>query len=557
MHVKIVRSLMEKRYLAELIGEKYVRWDGKKIIITAPTGMGKTTFILEVLLPYLKARRKKLLILCNRRLLRMQYWNELLKKFDCYGDLQESVELKTYQQLAKEIENGGLMEDLLCGCSVIVCDEAHYFYADSDFNGFGTYVLLQELIRAGIGREMIFLSATTEKVKPLIDQTIKNCGTHLRLSSDRRLSLECTQILEYDYSHLEDYTRFKCMSVPDEDTMCEIFASSPKKSIIFLDDKDKAASIKKKMENRGIESKQIVVLNAENLDDTQNKRFVEKLTITHKLDCKIFITTSVIDNGVSIHDSDVENLAIITESKTSFIQMLGRVRAESSEFCNLFFLLRKDSEFQKRKLRYEKQKERFEKLEKENLHKKWRHYFYTVWERDDEEMADFYHKALVYCKHESQFFILPESKVQVLYGNEGFYINEFAKQKTEDMCMLENKFEYMALTDPLEVIYEQMSWLAKRKEELQVLGSTHIEEKTREMEGKLLQVQDFSNEELQKLKEDLVKEFRSDLFPEIEAKNGTLSLGKLKSICRNVGLEVIESEDENRRKRYSIVKEVK
>ena len=75
---------MSKKYLAELIGDSYKKWQNKKIFITAPTGMGKTTFILEKLLPFHVTANRKVLILCNRKLLRKQYWYSGAKVFELY-----------------------------------------------------------------------------------------------------------------------------------------------------------------------------------------------------------------------------------------------------------------------------------------------------------------------------------------------------------------------------------------------------------------------------------------------------------------------------------------
>ena len=97
---------MKKDYLTKLLRDECKYWSKKKVLITAPTGMGKSTFIIHELLPYLKERGKKLLILCNRRLLRDQYWQNLVQVYDCYDDLEKSVELMTYQQLAEKMNKG-------------------------------------------------------------------------------------------------------------------------------------------------------------------------------------------------------------------------------------------------------------------------------------------------------------------------------------------------------------------------------------------------------------------------------------------------------------------
>ena len=41
---------MDKKYLSEVIGDEYFDWGKRKIIIQAPTGSGKSTFIIQALL---------------------------------------------------------------------------------------------------------------------------------------------------------------------------------------------------------------------------------------------------------------------------------------------------------------------------------------------------------------------------------------------------------------------------------------------------------------------------------------------------------------------------
>lgn len=77
------------------------------------------------------------------------------------------------------------------------------------------------------------------------------------------------------------------------------------------------------VKTKNVERQQIAFLNADNIDHESNKILISNLAISHKLVPKILITTSVLDNGVSIHDADVGNVLIMTESKCSFCRCLG------------------------------------------------------------------------------------------------------------------------------------------------------------------------------------------------------------------------------------------
>lgn len=545
---------MGKRYLAELIGNEFKQWGRKKVIITAPTGMGKTTFIVDVLLPYLSERKKKLLILCNRKLLREQYLHTIVRKYSSYVELSSSVKVMSYQELTADMNNAIGFKNPFLDYDTIVCDEVHYFYEDSDFNGRGTYLLFQYIIYMCMSKGMIFMSATTENVIPVIEQTIHNCYARLRKyqSSGRFYEEYGSLVIHKDYSVYADYSRFHCVCVPDEKTLCGIFSESDKKSIIFIDSKVKAQNL---MENlikiNGVEKGMIAVLNSDNIDDNNNSELIRNLTISHRLIPKILITTSVLDNGVSIHDSDVENLAIITESKVSFLQMLGRVRSEKVEYCNLYYIYRKEDAFLQKRNRYKGECEYFEKLDKEDVDRN--RYYYLGEIMADTEMAEFYKKALVLGRYAYHCFTPPRFIENIQYGEVGLYINEFARRKIGDMYIAEDCFYSLAVSDPLEVIYEQMSWIEKGPDELQVLESEYHKLQEKKFIDKLLEVHNFSQEDMQVFKRELVKKYRKEFFPDILAKNGVLSADKLQNICEKYGLQYRrEVNSETRRNSYFI-----
>lgn len=545
----------KKKYLAELIGGKYKEWEGAKILISAPTGIGKTTFVIEILLFYFRIKRGKILILCNRILLRIQYWNSLLKQFENYYEIEQCVTVMTYQQFEEAVKNRSSVDQLFKDFEAIICDECHFFYSDSDFNGYGTFALLQAIACAGVTKTLIFMSATMDEVGPLIKQTLENCMTILsRTGRNSEITDKNKEILFYDFSGLADYERFHCICVPDMETVCGLLAESPKKSVIFIDDKEKGAELVEFLiKTQKVNRQQIAFLNADNIDHEINKELIHNLTITHKLMPKILITTSVLDNGISIHDSEVGNVLIQTESKCSFLQMLGRIRAEEVDECSLYFVRRDEKEFSRRMARYEWELRNFRKLDSVEQTKRWEKFLYAVWDRRDEAMADFYRKALVWMKHENQFFSASKNGLYVRYGEANFYVNEFAKRKIEDMYMVESRFYALALDDPLKIVYEQMAWIGKEPEELQVQESQYMKLREQEFINYLLNVQNFTVDEMKDFKKIMVKTYRKEFFDDILANNGTISNEKLQEICGRYGLIFDVQEDrESRKKMYTI-----
>ena len=77
--------------------------------------------------------------------------------------------------------------------------------------------------------------------------------------------------------------------------------------------------------------------------------------VAHRfLEPKVLITTSVLDNGISLEDSSLRNIAIISNSRLSFIQMLGRIReCDGVDTINLILLKREATELSVFLTRYE------------------------------------------------------------------------------------------------------------------------------------------------------------------------------------------------------------
>lgn len=546
-------------YLTDLIGDEYRKWGNRKILISAPTGMGKTTFIVKILLPYLHSQGRKLLILCNRKLLRQQYWFDLISQYTDYTELEESVQLMTYQELALKFKNRYSVIDMFSDFQTIVCDEAHYFYADADFNAFGTFALLQLIVYAGMSKQIIFLSATMHEVKKIITPLISNCWEvfrrqHLMISMN--VTDTSKEIVNLDFSILENYARFECIAVPDESALCAFLEKSQDKSVVFIDSKERAFKMQEKLIRNGkVNGQKVSVLNADNIDDSTNDELVRQLTINHKLVPKILITTSVLDNGVSLHDPEIGNLVIVTESRISFLQMLGRVRAETVKKCKLVFLKRNADVFMRRMNNYKQKLDQYKKLEHMDLTKHHQHFANVFWENND-ELADFYRIAIVKFPFQYQCYTLSKQfSFGCVLGDEKIFLNHFAMLKTANMYMTESRFYKKAINDPLDVIYEQMSWIGKDACELWLEDSPYLEERKQQFIADLLSVQNFSNTDLQDFKARLVSIYHRDFFSDILAKNGTLSLEKLKVICERMGLTLDENTDpEKRTKLYSIQK---
>ena len=549
------------KYLKDLVGDEYRNWDERKVFISAPTGIGKSTFILKTLLPYVVTKRKKMLILCNRKLLREQYWKDIVMLFDDYGVLSSSVDVKTYQEIAMTVrEAQSFNEAMFKDYDVICCDECHYFYADSDFNPFGTYALLQAIVYCGIGKQMIFLSATMDEVKPLLHETIKKAVEYNNKKYPKNRCYEHGDILEYRYEYLEDYDRFHCIGVSDMNSLFDRLLESPNKSLVFIDSKDDAEKYAKYCTDKTKEP--VVTLYSDNMDKKEKQTLIKKMVNAHKLEPKILITTAVLDNGVSIKDPDVQNVAIITDSKISFLQMLGRIRSGYCEKINLFFVLRDAGIFEKRARQYQEYKIAFEQLQKkEGLGIQSSSIIYTMWYNEG-RVAEIYRSVIVPLKKDFLYYDNGLRKARGFYGDTCLALNYFGFQKNADMYLQEEKFAALAQDSSVRVVHEQMRWIGKNPEELEVMGgSTYIESQLEELRDYLLTVGEVDKNALQEIKEKIAREYKPVIPEDIQTRGKSFSSEKLEKILSIMHLQLkkveknekTEEEKATKKTYYSII----
>lgn len=137
------------KYLTEEIGDAYKAWTAERpVVIHAPTGSGKTFFILNRLLPYVAECGKRMVYLSNRSALKQQVENEF-QRDSALAKYQGSITICNYQRLSSvNMRNGeerpyGLSANQkarwredheIIHSDYYVLDEAHYFLADSGFN---------------------------------------------------------------------------------------------------------------------------------------------------------------------------------------------------------------------------------------------------------------------------------------------------------------------------------------------------------------------------------------------------------------------------------------
>ncbi|WP_312354672.1 DEAD/DEAH box helicase [Aminipila sp.] len=278
--------------------EEIATWKNKVVTITAPTGAGKSHFIKNNLYDYAKEKGERILMLIHRLNCIEQFQMELEKE-----NKLDIIDIKTYQsneyyRLPKDFDFNQYQ--------YIVCDEFHYFLSDSNFNS-KTEVSLKRILGAENATK-IFLSATSKNMKNYITDILK---------------VETVDYnFPYDYSFINKLTFY--YSTDYIEKYIEKIIESGDKAIFFIQSATKGYELYKKYDKH-------TIYNCGKSD--KHYKYVEKEKITNMLrnerfDEQILITTTCLEAGVNIKDTQLKHIVLDVEDIDVMLQCIGRKRIQ-------------------------------------------------------------------------------------------------------------------------------------------------------------------------------------------------------------------------------------
>ena len=327
-------KILDLRYVNEIISDDDIKTFYKHdVFISSQTGTGKTRFILgdnEKLGLIDKIGNKKVLYLYNRKQLGLQIKKDLLNKYNMEIlndkeldklDTIKSTTVMSYQKLEYEIlKHKAIKKEFdVDEYDYIICDEAHYFLTDSDFNN-NVEHSFQLLINGwcGIVCNRIFISATMDEVKELFKKEAIN-------------PIEFTSGIDYSYLNVKYFKK--------DSTIVNLIRNdkSDDKWLVFVSSKKEGINLKNELKQYGI--------SCEYMDAKTKESYIKN----ESFDCSVLICTKVLDNGVNINDKKVNNIVINSFSKVDLIQELGRLRIniKSARLINLYINAMDGQKFQR------------------------------------------------------------------------------------------------------------------------------------------------------------------------------------------------------------------
>lgn len=275
--------------------EKVNGWTpGDIILISAPTGGGKSHFVKHTLRDYFTKNGLKCLYLLPRTRIKDQFQQELPN--------DAAIRFETYQSIAtKESYANGRSQGKY---DVIVADESHFFFSDADYNH--ATDLAFEWIMKQCDAIRVFMSATNDVL----------------MEGFEKWGIPYTgYILEADKNPINSLSFF--WSENQFDKLAERIISSGEKGVFFIQSAEKAHKLYDKHKNNGL-----FLCSAYNKDYKKymDEPLIDALLENERFDCTLLITTLALDCGVTLRDRNITTIITDVTDPVSIVQCCGRKR---------------------------------------------------------------------------------------------------------------------------------------------------------------------------------------------------------------------------------------
>lgn len=335
-------------FIKDIVGQSYMKWGATDIVfLEAPTGSGKTTFVLEELVPYARQQGKEVLLITNRTILKEQIKVNLAKEQGIPMGLIEGTEafegitVVSYQKIQELEENGDTGKySNEKRYRYIVCDEIHYILEDSLFNPKIYYFM--RFLKNIKGMTKILISATMKETKNyLMDNKVlwKYKYDNEKIIDDWCSKAPCTILFLnayiWQYHMPKQNRKLQVYYFEEYEQIVEKINASDKKWLIFVSNKNRINQSLKDI------TKKYEIVNA----DEKKKEIIDQIVQEERFEADVLITTKLLDNGVNFKDAALTNIVIDTISETELLQMLGRKRVTDDEQTTLYIPKKKAKYF--------------------------------------------------------------------------------------------------------------------------------------------------------------------------------------------------------------------
>lgn len=319
--------MAEFQYVTEMIKDDYLQWEpGTNIIFKQGTAAGKTYFTVNTFLPFAQSKGELSLYLSNRKELKKDIYGDIVSTLDI-----NRVKVVTYQELQSWLRKGVKIAKY----DNIICDEAHYFVADS-WNGY-TFKAYNYLCEQQPQARKMWMSATADV---FFDKLIKKFNIPTKNIYEQ----------EKNYKNVDGvYFYNKRSQLPD--IINSIQMNYPgDKIVVYVNTISRLDKMHKTFGDKAIYY----------CSPSQHRPYTTApYDRTGELNGDILFTTKALDNGISIKDRRFRHLIVeLEQDMDTTIQAIGRKRSlDDSDTYNLYFYVPADSKVESRQRTCERELE--------------------------------------------------------------------------------------------------------------------------------------------------------------------------------------------------------
>ena len=332
---------MPDTWVSNALKDTINRWCyGQPILIKAPTGSGKTTFVQDIVRHCRKKRipNKVVLLLVSRTAIAIQQRLEFAKKFNSkwykvkdesvfqYVDYLDDVGIliMTYQNFSANYKSMDLKK-----IDWVVMDEAHYFLSDSLFNAYldPLFWKLPELFKHA---NRLYLTATPGAVLDDI------CAAESKMLHECAVCPHRCQnkgtLLLYDFP--DRYNNVQLSYFRNVDEIVDLVKSHPNDQFLIFTSKRETSNSSGSSYVKSLDNADISV----DYLDSKSKQSDTWASVCNQghFNSQVLVATSVLDCGISLHNPSLRHIVVESTDKTEFLQMIGRRRLYPGESINVY-----------------------------------------------------------------------------------------------------------------------------------------------------------------------------------------------------------------------------
>lgn len=337
---KVSELMQNTKFSSELKHPSAVSKVSQPILINAPTGAGKTSFIREYLAPFAQEQGWSVLFLSNRYALNMQMKKIISQDIDSpafssgvinaihrYGNLI----IGTYQSIDGIISMLRNPAHNISPVEYVVLDEAHFFTSDALFNA-ETCNIFRKILYYLPTSQRIYLSATPQEVKDIIAYEEHKLYQFWLSSNKNNLHHLVTELHPItsisEYLFQPDYTYIKLNFCDELEDLVSKIISSEDKWLIFVSSKSDGEELEKTLKKDLKDN--VYYIDADIRATDPGYRKLSIMNEYEQFSGKVLISTSLLDTGINFRDKKLKHIVVDSLDPIQIKQMIGRKRRDDN-----------------------------------------------------------------------------------------------------------------------------------------------------------------------------------------------------------------------------------